>query len=276
MLLSQALNYICEKYDTSTPTWYRNPVGQFIDEIGDVEASAVKPEDIAGWYSRCRERGLSRWTLNSYGRAMRAFWNQVVDEGHVTESPCRIKIVSVPPATPKDITDEELAKMIAVSRRSPRDHAIVLMLRDTGCRAGGLISMRASDVQQSGEGGKVMVVEKGDKTRFVFYKEEAAQALDVYMGTRPVYAPDALWLNRSDNPLTVRGLYSILKDLGQRAGVATFNPHAFRHRLCKKLVANGAPTKVIQDLMGWSSAAMIQMYAAHGVNELEEFHRRYT
>ena len=87
------------------------------------------------------------------------------------------------------------------------------------------------------------MVEKGDRPRYVFFGQECAQAILDYIETRPVYAPDELWLNRSFKPLTTSGIYHLLRKTAERAGVKRFNPHSFRHRLAKKLEAEKIPHK---------------------------------
>lgn len=77
-------------------------------------------------------------------------------------------------------------------------------------------------------------------------------------------------------PLSTDGVYQIMRRLGQLAGVSRYNPHSFRHRLVKCMVKNGAPHKVIQDLMGWNSAKMVQIYVVHTAEELQHHHDMYT
>ena len=129
---------------------------------------------------------------------------------------------------------------------------------------------------EHGRRGKVAVIEKGDKVRFVYFKNECANALINYLEIRAVYAPSNLWLNRSDKPLSPSGIYHILRNTAKRAGVKRFNPHSFRHRLCKKLVAAGTPHKIIQDLMGWASQDMVQVYVIHTDDELQRYHEQYS
>ena len=90
-------------------------------------------------------------------------------------------------------------------------------------------------------------------------------------------APDDLWLTVSGQPISTSGVYQILKRIGNRAGVERFNSHAFRHALAKRLVNNGTPHKVIQDIMGHADiTTTLSMYVEYNDDELAEYHQHYN
>jgi integrase len=72
-----------------------------------------------------------------------------------------------------------------------------------------------------------------------------------------------------NKPLSTQGVYHVLRRHAKRSGVTRFNPHSFRHRLAKKLEAAQMPHKVLQDVMGWESAAMVQHYVNYSPTELQ-------
>lgn len=265
---------------SETARWYKVPIEELIQIYGDIAVRSITAAHLDDWFDLVVARNLSRWTVNSYTRAVKSYFNHMVKMGHITVSPAdHLKPPRPPKATPKDITDNDIIAMLAASKRDRRDYAMICMLRDTGCRVGGLVSMTVDTLHmqetEHGKRGKILVTEKGDKSRFVFFKDETCLALIAYMEYRAAYSPPEIWLNRSDKPLTTSGVYHILRRVAKRAGVARFNPHSFRHRMCKKLVEAGTPHKVIQDMMGWSSQAMIQIYVVHTDNELQRFHELY-
>lgn len=283
LTLSQSLDVIAQVHpDSDTPRWYRQPVNDLIAIAGDVPVRSVTREQIDLWWEDVKGRRLSRWTLNSYVRAMKAFWNHMVRLHHAKASPAdHLKVPRPPKGNPKDISDGDVALLVKKARRSARDYALVLTLRDTGCRMGGLVSMTTDtlDIRRKEDGtykGRILVTEKGDKPRYVYLKDESSRAMLNYLESRPVDAPPDLWLARGGEPLTRSGVYHVLRSLARQAGVDRFNPHAFRHRFCKRLVAKGASPKVIQDIMGWDSPRMVDTYVIHTPDELQEYHERYT
>ena len=266
---------------SDTARWYKIPINELIKMFGDVPVRAITPEQMDEYFDAISSRGLSRWTVNSYTRAVKSFFGHMINTGHISQSPAaHLKPPRPPRSNPKDITDDEVRALIRASKRNRRDYAMICVLRDTGCRVGGLVSMTVDtlDIRETEKGkrGKIIVVEKGDKPRHVYVKDEACNALLDYLEIRPVFAPPDLWLNRSDKPLTPSGIYHILRNTAKRAGVTTFNPHAFRHRFCKKLVEAGTPHKVIQDLLGWESQEMVQIYVVHTESELQAYHEQYV
>lgn len=266
---------------SETARWYKFPINELITIYGDIPVKDITEEHLDDWFAIVSNRGLSTWTVNSYTRAVKSFFNHMVTTGHISQSPAgHLKPPKPPKANPKDISDDDLIKLLKASKRDKRDYAIICMLRDTGCRIGGLVSMQLDNMiieeKEQGKRGKILVTEKGNKPRFVYFKDECCEAVLSYLEYRAVYAPQALWLNRSDKPLSASGVYHILRRVAERAGVERFNPHAFRHRLCKKLVENGTPHKVIQDLMGWQSQDMVQIYVIHTDTELQRYHDAYA
>ena len=281
--LSKGLEVISEIHKGSqTIRWYNAVLQQLIETIGDIQVQKVTTQHIDDWLADVKSRHLSPWTSNSYVRAMKAFFNHMVKIGHLEVSPAaHLKVPKVPRSKPKDISDRDLAELVRVSKINRRDYALICTLRDTGCRVGGLVSMTvdAIHIEQLDNGnrrGKAMVIEKGARPRWVFFGNECAMAIIDYLEVRPQYAPAELWLNyKFDGGLSTQGVYHVLRRYAKMAGVKRFNPHAFRHRLAKKLEAERIPHRAIQEIMGWTSDAMLQMYVAYSVDELQRQYERY-
>jgi integrase/recombinase XerD len=195
---------------------------------------------------------------------IRAFFNHLAEMGHIETSPCRIKIANPPRSGRKDIPAGDIEKMVRHAGRNARDRAIVLLLRDSGCRVGELVSMRVGGVklEKVEEGGKRRLVgralvygEKMDKTRWIVFGTEAAKALRAYLAARPEVPFDEVFVSYDYRPLTRSGVYQMLKRVAGEAGVKRFNPHAFRHALAKRLMLARVPDNIIQEVLGHEDPA---------------------
>lgn len=267
--------------------WYTFPVQSLIAHIGDKRITAVTSADILGWYDHISTRDsihaqrggkpLSAWTVDSYARAIRAFFNKLVEMGHIDASPAaRLRLPKLPRKGKKEIPQSDISLIVQHAEARPRDHAIVLVLRDSGCRVGELVTMRQSTIFIEGEKGKALVTGKMNKTRWIFFRGEAVAAIKRYGRTRPHDAGDLFWVSGQGGGLTETGVYQMLKRIAKRAGVRQFNPHGFRHAFAKRLLESGAPSKVVADLMGHEDVTLtLSMYIAYDEDELSDLHDKY-
>lgn len=289
LTLSDALGLVVKLIQTGPkrPHWYDSPVQDLIDAIGDVPIQDVTADQIQGWYNDLKVRPhqripgktLSPWTVDSYGRAIRAFFNHLVDAGLLDVSPAAsLKLPRLPAKKKKAIDEDDLDRMIAASEATARDHAIVLMLRDTGVRVGELCSMVVDNVEVDGDVGRVLVTDdKTHITRYAYFGAEAAEALARYLRSRPHDAPAYLWLSlRGSDPLTTSGVYQLLERVAGRAGVASrWNPHAFRHALAKRLLDGGMNHVAVQKILGHADVVTtLAMYVQYDEDELARLYLR--
>ena len=72
---------------------------------------------------------------------------------------------------------------------------------------------------------------------------------------------DALFVSTyQGKPLTVPGLRTILRKLGEAAGIPNVSTHAFRRGFAVIATEAGAPTRVVQDAGRWSDISMVERY----------------
>lgn len=289
--LSQGLEIVNElkTKEHIKPHWYNTPVRSLIGHVGDIPVTRVAPADVLAWYDEIQRRQnqrdpnkrLSAWTVDSYARAVRAYFNHLHTLGHVAQPPTRcLRLPRLPEKGKKAISGREIKAMLRCAKGNPRDYAMIRVLRDSGCRAGGLVSMKVFNVVIQKKGGKrrgkVLVREKMNKCRYVYLGHKTCKALQRYMKIRPYNASDDLWLSNSGAPLTTSGVYQALKRVGMRADVEYFNPHAFRHALAKRMAKNGAPSRAIQKILGHEDVTTtLNMYVEFDDTELQELHQRY-
>ncbi|MBC7286815.1 MAG: tyrosine recombinase XerC [Armatimonadetes bacterium] len=149
-----------------------------------------------------------------------------------------------------------------------RDRAILEFLYATGVRVSELVALNLSDLDLHERTARV--VGKGKKERIVFFGLPASAAMRRYLEEgRPHLAavrqepgdPEAVFLNRLGERLSVRGVQRLVHKYVLRAAVGTrVSPHVLRHSFATHLLDNGADLRAIQELLGHSNLATTQMY----------------
>ena len=149
-----------------------------------------------------------------------------------------------------------------------RDRAIFELLYGCGLRISELAGLSLEDVDRSE--GWVRVLGKGRKERQVPIPRKAAEALDRYLGERPVVRDErAVFLNHRHSRLTDRGIRGIVKLYAiLLAGDSSIHPHSLRHAYATHLLADGADLRSIQELLGHARLSTTQKYTQVSLTDL--------
>lgn len=226
---------------------------------------------------------LERWTASTAAsrfRCLQQWFKWLVEEKVIDRSP----MVNMSPPTLGEtpvpvLSTDELAAMIAAADgpafEGRRDAAIVRMFTDTGVRLGEMASMRVDRLDFDAQ--EVVVVGKGNRGRVVPFGDKTALALGRYLRERAKHRladADALWLGIR-GPLTESGITQRLRKIADKAGVADFHPHRYRHTFAHRWLAAGGNEGDLQTLAGWRSPQMLARYGASAKAErARDAHRR--
>jgi integrase/recombinase XerD len=159
-----------------------------------------------------------------------------------------------------------LASITGQSWLDYRDRVILLILFYSGLRVSELCDLQVVDVDMTTL--EITVHRgKGDKARVVPCVPDLRQPLAAYMYTRPNHQ-EALLL-KSDG---YGGAAGVLKPEGVRqmlirrckyAGIAVYNPHAFRHGFAMWLLNSGVRATTVATAMGHSDPQITLAIYAH-------------
>ena len=164
-----------------------------------------------------------------------------------------------------------------------RNRAIIETLYSCGLRVSELINLKLSDLFF--DEGFIKVTGKGDKQRFVPIGNLTQKYINIYKNEVRIHIPvigeyrDVLFLNRRGKQLTRAMIFTIVKQLGEKAGIKkTISPHTFRHSFATHLLENGADLRAIQLMLGHESITTTEIYMhvdkSHLRNVVDKFHPR--
>jgi integrase/recombinase XerD len=146
-------------------------------------------------------------------------------------------------------------------------------------RVSELIELKISDLFF--EEGFIKVTGKGNKQRFVPIGDSTKKYIKIWKSIRNHIAvqpnsKDHLFLNYKGNKLTRAMIFTIIKNLVEKAGLnKTVSPHTFRHSFATHLLENGADLRAIQMMLGHESITTTEIYMHVDRSHLSEVLNKY-
>lgn len=247
----------------STVKWYRCRLTSLIEFLDDppidqitlfmlekFRASLDRPSKANG-----RKGKISPYTIHAHVRVQKRFFSFLYRRQIIEKNPAEfLEKPRLPKQPRKGITPAAAERMLDMSRDSCRDYAILLFIRDTGCRAGGVYNLLTENLDIIHN--TATVREKGDKERIVFYTTETALALAMYNSVRenPLEDEHFFLSETYHEKMTYSGVYQVFRRLAKKAKVNTkFSPHQWRHAAARSWIKAGMNLKVVAEILGHGS-----------------------
>lgn len=170
---------------------------------------------------------------------------------------------------PDVLSLDDIEKLIATVDLSlnegHRNIAILETLYGCGLRVSELTELKLSDlffeenfIRVTGKGNKQRLIPISDYTiKYInLYKDHVRNHQVIQKGFE-----DYLFLNRRGKNLTRVMIFTMIKNLAEKAGVRkTISPHTFRHSFATHLLKNGADLRSIQMMLGHESITTTEIY----------------
>jgi len=287
----------------ATQRWYSSRLHALAEHFHCRDLTSITTNDMRAYVVALRERdqryenapqrptkagGLSVDTVHGHIRALRRFWAWITDEPQydhlqIIDPMARIKLPKLPNPQPKGIDLDDLKRLLAATDDSPigiRNRAILLFMIDTGCRAGGLLTLKVEDLNI--HEGFAWVMEKNAIQRPVYFsrltKDVLARWYLVRPDVQPVFCNLSAGYRHYGKPLTIAALHYILRTLREKSGVTgRSNPHSFRHAFARIVLDNGADLASLAQLMGHQDPRItIKFYARYTRKELAKKHGQFS
>jgi len=170
---------------------------------------------------------------------------------------------------PEDLLSEEEVLRMAQAATTPRDKALVLVLYESGCRIGELLSLKIKNIKFDQYGAILRVTGKtGDRrVRIISSAPALSTWLENYEGAGDLEA--YLWPPRSNNnhetcfPAVHASVHKTLEKLALAAGIKKrIHPHLFRHSRATAL-ANKLTEAQMKEYFGWTQSSNMASVYVH-------------
>ncbi len=162
---------------------------------------------------------------------------------------------------PRDVRDEDLAKLFAVIQHT-RDRAIFVLMLRCGLRVGEVRQLSLGDLYlypNPGSLPRLRILGKGSTQRVAFLSRQPLEALLAWLNTRPIVPSQAVFLNRFGRRLTVTGIQDRLAKYCRQIGLWV-TCHQLRHTFGRHLAEARIPVTSIQHLLGHARLRTTQLY----------------
>lgn len=228
-----------------------------------LEVTAV---EIDRFVDRQHNQQKAVTTVNRRVAALKTFFDFVGQElgQPERENPVsrRRHAARAPKYLPRDLSDEQVARFLAVVD-TMRDKAMVALMLYAGLRVREVTELRPMDitVPEAGEAAiRLRVMGKGRKERIVYLNRATAGDLLAYLAERATSAAqEPLFRNRFGRPITTAGVENRVKTYGSRSGVVV-TCHRLRHTYARWMVEGDVPILALARLMGHAHLQSTQRY----------------
>ena len=248
---------------SSTHIHYASDLELFFN-ISAKSVGNVTMQDMDEFIEQSQKKGHATATINRRVAALCSFYRflaMMSDDAPANPVRPRRHFIHQGKRLPRDVRDEDLARVFAVVD-SRRDRAMFLLMLRCGLRVGEVRNLSMNDLylySVSGSLPRLWLHGKGDKERVVYLSSQAITALEAWLEIRPNGSEQAVFVNRSGKRLTVTGIQLQLAMYCQRAGV-WITCHQLRHTFGRHMVEARVPVTTIQKLMGHARIRTTETY----------------
>lgn len=288
-LLDQFLDYIALERGLSgnTRAAYGADLSAFLSFLEDrrvTSMNAVTRHHVLDFLMDQKDRGLSTSSISRRLVAIKVFFRYLQQEGllrnNITETMDSPRLWKVLPGT---LSVKEVERLLAAPRPDAklglRDKALLETLYGTGLRVSELSQLTLDDIHF--DAGYLRCMGKGRKERVVPLGEAARASIQRYLDEfRPALAgrgdTRSLFLTARGRPFGRKGIWKLIKKYAKMAGIMkNVKPHTLRHSFASHLLANGAPLRIIQEMLGHADITTTQIYTHVDPSRLKSVHEQY-
>ncbi len=229
---------------------------------------ALRQKEKWAGLPQAKGQKLSGTTVNTYTRAVKAFFSWLKREGILATDPfTNVPAPKLPQRLPKVLSENEMTAVFKVVAESPRERALLLLLLDSGITLSEVAELNDSHVDIVN--GTVRVFrEKTQKERYTYISPPTADAIEAYRFVRPKpLAEPRLFLTRDGYPLTGKRIQKILERIGKKAGIGQrLSPHKLRHSFATWSLRYGSNLEYIRLMLGHSDISTTSRAYLHVSN----------
>lgn len=252
---------------------YERDLRLFCKTLGFKNSDAlvnVSREQITGYMTQLKEKGLAAATIARKLAAIKAFYRFMTAEGYMDINPAEVVEAGTKGIKlPRVLSEDEVVRLLnqpdITTAEGFRDRTMLEVLYATGMRVSELINLTLERVDLNMK--YIIAFGKGSKERIVPLGSVAAEFLQQYLEkVRPKLTHEErntniVFLAFGGHELTRQRFWQIIRAYGRKANInKALTPHILRHSFATHLLDNGADLRSVQELLGHSDISTTQIY----------------
>lgn len=252
---------------------YERDLRLFCKTLGFKNSDAlvnVSREQITGYMTQLKEKGLAAATIARKLAAIKAFYRFMTAEGYMDANPAEVVEAGTKGIKlPRVLSEDEVVRLLnqpdITTAEGFRDRTMLEVLYATGMRVSELINLTLERVDLNMK--YIIAFGKGSKERIVPLGCVAAEFLQQYLEkVRPKLThadrnTNIVFLAFGGHELTRQRFWQIIRAYGRKANInKALTPHILRHSFATHLLDNGADLRSVQELLGHSDISTTQIY----------------
>ena len=251
--------------------------GTGITDVRDIDSDSIRIflSNVLGY-------GSARTTAARRLSAVRGFAGWLCSRGMLASDPIAgLKGPKLPASIPRALSYADTVKLIEEGpdksdKSYRRDRLILEVMYGSGLRVSEVIGLDWQNVDFPSR--MLRVFGKGSKERVVPFGTMVEQLLREWHDITGADAEGPVFLSEKKGSgaerLTVRTVHRIVLRAALRTGLRGVSPHTLRHCFATHMLENGAPLRVVQEMLGHESIATTQKYLAITTEQIKNSYMR--
>jgi integrase/recombinase XerC len=248
----------------------------------DRDPLTAESGDVRGFIGELSFQGNANVSINRALSSLRGLYRWLIRmDIRIDDPTTTLHSLKIPRSLPVFLWEEEMADFAGLPEEKKilwpsRDKALILIMYSAGLRISEAASLSLGSLERDLNGARV--TGKGGKERYVFFSEDAREALVSWIMVRrgrirAEHPTDRLFINKRGRGLSVGGLRWIIARYAEQSGLQkNVHPHALRHSFATHLVNSGCDVRVVQELLGHASLSTTQRYTHVDIEGLKRIY----
>jgi integrase/recombinase XerD len=258
---------------------YDNDLTRFAKDMSQADVKNIayaNGADLTSYVVNLVEAGNLKSTLSRRISSIRIYYKFLFEKGYISNNPTKtFKMPHISEENAECLSYEEIDKLLSVPAVGPsekRDVAILELLYATGLKVLEVVDLDIMDINL--DMGFVTCKSNFAKARIVPINASANIAIKTYIDDArqffldrrnkrkgKVVLEEALFLNTHGSRLTRQGLWNIVKNTGEKAGLDRMvSCHLIRSTFAVHMLENGADLHSMVDMLGFEETSSLNAY----------------